>query len=104
MNATTAPRTRSHGFTDAPETAGASAPAASKPSTAMQPEHTASNWTAYGDADNADRFTPSAQITGRKKWRYEAGGRQSIVIAAGGHSFMRARLGDSVIAFALPKP
>jgi quinoprotein glucose dehydrogenase len=35
---------------------------------------------------------------------YEAGGRQYVVIAAGGHSFMQTKLGDSVIAFALPKP
>jgi quinoprotein glucose dehydrogenase len=35
---------------------------------------------------------------------YEAGGRQYVVIAAGGHSFMQTKLGDSVIAYALPKP
>jgi quinoprotein glucose dehydrogenase len=34
---------------------------------------------------------------------YEAGGRQYVVIAAGGHSFMQTKLGDSVIAYALPK-
>jgi len=33
---------------------------------------------------------------------YEAGGRQFVVIAAGGHSGMGTTLGDSLVAFALP--
>ena len=31
-----------------------------------------------------------------------AGGKQMIVIAAGGHSALRSRMGDSVVAFPLP--
>lgn len=34
----------------------------------------------------------------------ESDGRQYIVIAAGGHKVLSSKLGDSVIAFALPKP
>ena len=35
---------------------------------------------------------------------YRAGGRQFVVIAAGGHSRAGTRLGDHVVAFALPAP
>ena len=34
---------------------------------------------------------------------YEAGGRQYLVIMAGGHHFMETPIGDYVIAYALPK-
>ncbi|GIX30214.1 MAG: glucose dehydrogenase [Porticoccaceae bacterium] len=34
---------------------------------------------------------------------YEAGGRQYVVIAAGGHSMYGSTLGDAVVAFALPE-
>jgi quinoprotein glucose dehydrogenase len=33
---------------------------------------------------------------------YRAGGKQFVVIAAGGHAKLGTRLGDSLIAFALP--
>ena len=33
---------------------------------------------------------------------YEAGGRQYVVIMAGGHHFMETPVGDEVIAYALP--
>ena len=34
---------------------------------------------------------------------YEAGGRQYLVIMAGGHHFMETPIGDYVIAYALPE-
>ena len=34
---------------------------------------------------------------------YEAGGRQYLVIMAGGHHFMQTPIGDSLIAYALPR-
>jgi quinoprotein glucose dehydrogenase len=37
-------------------------------------------------------------------YRVREGGRQYVVIAAGGHTQMRTRLGDSLVAFALPSP
>jgi quinoprotein glucose dehydrogenase len=36
-------------------------------------------------------------------YRVRAGGRQLVVIASGGHTQMRTRLGDSLVAFALPR-
>jgi quinoprotein glucose dehydrogenase len=33
---------------------------------------------------------------------YEAGGRQYLVIYAGGHHFLKTPVGDDVIAYALP--
>ena len=36
-------------------------------------------------------------------YRARPGGRQFVVIAAGGHSQMRSRRGDSLVAFALPE-
>jgi quinoprotein glucose dehydrogenase len=36
-------------------------------------------------------------------YRVRDGGRQMVVIAAGGHTQMRTRLGDSLVAFALPR-
>jgi quinoprotein glucose dehydrogenase len=36
-------------------------------------------------------------------YRVRDGGRQFVVIAAGGHTQMRTRLGDSLVAFALPE-
>jgi quinoprotein glucose dehydrogenase len=35
---------------------------------------------------------------------YLAGGRQFVVIAAGGHGSAGTRLGDHLVAFALPRP
>ncbi|MBW2231988.1 MAG: PQQ-binding-like beta-propeller repeat protein, partial [Deltaproteobacteria bacterium] len=35
-------------------------------------------------------------------YRVSPGGRQYVVIAAGGHSMMGTKLGDAVVAFALP--
>jgi len=35
-------------------------------------------------------------------YRLERNGKQFVVIAAGGHSTMRTKLGDSLVAFALP--
>lgn len=35
---------------------------------------------------------------------YEVGGRQFLLIMAGGHHFMETRAGDHVIAYALPRP
>ena len=35
-------------------------------------------------------------------YRVREGGRQYVVIAAGGHASLRTRQGDSVVAFALP--
>jgi quinoprotein glucose dehydrogenase len=35
---------------------------------------------------------------------YEAGGRQYVVIMAGGHHFMETKIGDEVVAYALPAP
>jgi quinoprotein glucose dehydrogenase len=53
--------------------------------------------------------------TGKKLWEtslpvpgmavpmtYEVGGRQFVVIAAGGHSLIKTKVGDSLIAYALP--
>jgi quinoprotein glucose dehydrogenase len=34
---------------------------------------------------------------------YAVDGRQYIVIAPGGHHFMQTRIGDEVIAYALPQ-
>ena len=34
---------------------------------------------------------------------YVAGGRQYVVIAAGGHARLGTTLGDAIVAFALPK-
>jgi quinoprotein glucose dehydrogenase len=36
-------------------------------------------------------------------YRVRDGGRQFVVIAAGGHNQMRSRRGDSLVAFALPE-
>jgi quinoprotein glucose dehydrogenase len=35
-------------------------------------------------------------------YRLDSGGKQYVVIAAGGHSSMRTKLGDSLMVFALP--
>ena len=43
----------------------------------------------------------SAQAT-PLTYRARAGGRQFVVVAAGGHGGLRSSLGDSVVAFALP--
>ena len=34
---------------------------------------------------------------------YVTGGRQYVVIAAGGHPVLGSKIGDSVVAFALPQ-
>src|SRR5205807_7705253 len=57
------------------------------------------------------------EATGRELWStalpagghalpttYVAGGRQYVVIAAGGHDRVPSRMGDYVLAYALPKP
>lgn len=62
-----------------------------------------------------DAFRAFDTGTGRELWRvelpaggqatpmtYTAGGKQYVVIAAGGHAWMRTRPGDYVIAYALP--
>lgn len=67
-----------------------------------------------GTMDDALRAFETA--TGRELWRttlpaggqatpmtYLAGGRQYVVIAAGGHAWMRTKPGDYVVAFALPE-
>jgi quinoprotein glucose dehydrogenase len=41
----------------------------------------------------------SAQAT---PMAYEAGGKQYVVIAAGGHGKLGTKLGDALVAFALP--
>ena len=53
--------------------------------------------------------------TGRELWKselpasaqatpmsYQAGGKQYVVIAAGGHGKLGTKLGDSLVAFSLP--
>jgi quinoprotein glucose dehydrogenase len=45
----------------------------------------------------------SAQAT-PLTYRARTGGRQFVVIAAGGHAGLRSRLGDALVAFALPAP
>jgi len=49
------------------------------------------------------RLPAGAQAT-PMTYRVRSGGRQYVVIAAGGHSQLRTTRGDSVIAFALPEP
>jgi quinoprotein glucose dehydrogenase len=58
------------------------------------------------DLDNGElawehALPASAQAT-PLTYRARRGGRQYLVIAAGGHGGMRSRLGDAVVAFALP--
>jgi quinoprotein glucose dehydrogenase len=36
-------------------------------------------------------------------YRVRPGGRQYVVIAAGGHKYLGTTLGDAVVAFALPE-
>ena len=36
-------------------------------------------------------------------YRVRDGGRQLVVIAAGGHGFMRTTIGESLVAYALPR-
>lgn len=50
----------------------------------------------------AGRLPAGGQAT-PMSYRVRDGGRQLVVIAAGGHSQMRSRRGDSLIAFALPE-
>jgi len=61
------------------------------------------------------RFRVFDVTTGAELWRdelptdgmatpmtYEAGGRQFVVIAAGGHAYYGSKLSDYIIAYALP--
>ena len=68
-------------------------------------------------AGTLDRAIRAFDIeSGRELWRaelpaggkatpmtYEAGGRQYVVVMAGGHHFMETPIGDEVIAYALPR-
>jgi quinoprotein glucose dehydrogenase len=66
-------------------------------------------------ATSDDKLRAFDVHTGRELWQaslpaggqatpmtYVAGGRQFVVIAAGGHARMGAKFGDAVVAFALP--
>ena len=66
-------------------------------------------------AANDDKLRAFDVGTGRELWQaslpaggqatpmtYVAGGRQFVVIAAGGHARMGSKFGDAVVAFALP--
>ena len=55
--------------------------------------------TRVGGADHAGVV---AEPRARRGSPVRAGGRQLVVVAAGGHASMRTRRGDSVVAFALP--
>jgi len=44
----------------------------------------------------------TADMTGNPAYRAGRDGKQFVVIAAGGHDKLGTRLGDSLIAFALP--
>ncbi len=61
---------------------------------------------AYSTVDGSEiwrhRLPAGAQAV-PMTFRGEKSGRQFVVIAAGGHSFMRTRLGDSLVAFSLQK-
>jgi glucose dehydrogenase len=37
-------------------------------------------------------------------YRLRSGGRQYVVVAAGGHMLMGTKPGDALVAFALPEP
>src|SRR6516225_6815038 len=67
-------------------------------------------------AANDDKLRAFDVSTGRELWQaslpaggqatpmtYVAGGRQFVVIAAGGHARMGSKFGDAVVAFALPE-
>jgi glucose dehydrogenase len=45
---------------------------------------------------------PASAQASAMSYRSRRGGRQFIVIAAGGHAEMQSKLGDYVVAFALP--
>jgi quinoprotein glucose dehydrogenase len=47
---------------------------------------------------------PASAQASPMTYRARPGGRQYVVIAAGGHDGLRSRLGDHVVAFALPAP
>jgi quinoprotein glucose dehydrogenase len=66
-------------------------------------------------ATGDDRFRAFDAATGRELWShllptgafalpmsYEAGGRQFVVVASGGHPFVYQKGGDQITAFALP--
>jgi glucose dehydrogenase len=56
---------------------------------------------ASGEIAWEDKLPASAQAT-PMTYRARPGGRQFLVIAAGGHSLMRSALGDYIVAYALP--
>ena len=56
--------------------------------------------TATGEKRGEMRLAAGAQAT---PMSYEAGGRQFVVVAAGGHAKLDTTRGDYVLAFALPK-
>jgi quinoprotein glucose dehydrogenase len=58
---------------------------------------------ATGERVWSARLPASAQST-PMTYRVRRGGRQYLVICAGGHEGIRSSLGDYVIAFALPEP
>ncbi|MGH0031970.1 MAG: pyrroloquinoline quinone-dependent dehydrogenase [Myxococcota bacterium] len=58
---------------------------------------------ATGEELWSDRLPAGGQAT-PMTYRLRDDGRQFVVIAAGGHTQMRTRLGDSLVAYALPDP
>jgi quinoprotein glucose dehydrogenase len=58
---------------------------------------------ASGDVVWTTKLSASAQ-SAPMTYRARAGGRQYVVIAAGGHDGMRSSLGDEIVAYALPAP
>jgi quinoprotein glucose dehydrogenase len=50
-----------------------------------------------------DRLPAGGQATPMTYWS-EASGRQFVLVVAGGHGTLGTKLGDSIIAYALPKP
>jgi len=50
-----------------------------------------------------DRLPAGGQATPMTYWS-EASGRQFVVVVAGGHGTLGTKPGDSIIAYALPKP
>ena len=56
---------------------------------------------ASGELAWEDTLPASAQAT-PMTYRTRRGGRQFLVIAAGGHSLMHSSMGDYIVAYALP--
>ncbi len=59
--------------------------------------------TTTGDELWRGRLPASGQAT-PMTYRLSSEGRQYVVIAAGGHGIMGTKVGDAVVAFALPEP